>query len=111
MLSSTLKRVAVVAALTGTLFAGAAAVPAAASPADEAVYLAAMKDAWKAQPVVAQTTTCVAYEAAPAQLVSQSIAQVIKDPASKRALTKAEWRRVIKAYLKWACSGAGTTPR
>lgn len=111
MLNTTLKRVAVVTALAGTLFAGAATVPAAASPADEAIYLAAMKDVWKDQPVKTQTTTCVAYRAAPRELVRQSLAAVIKDPASKNALTRAEWRRVIKAYLTWACSGPGTTPR
>lgn len=111
MLNSTLKRVAVVAALAGTLVTGAAIVPAAAAPAEETIYLAAMKDTWKSQPVKTQKTTCLAYKVAPRQLVSQSLDATIKDPASKRALTKAQWRRVIKAYLTWACSGAGATPR
>ena len=111
MLSSRLKRVAVITAISGALLAGASVAPATADPADEAIYLAAMKEAWTHQPAKTQTTTCVAYRVAPKQLVSQSLTATLKDPASKAALSKAEWRRVITAYLAWACSGPGTTPR
>ncbi len=111
MLNITLKRVAIVTALTGTLFAGAAAVPAPASPANERLLLASLKNEWKLFTVTEQTDICSAYRITPALLVSQTAAEAFKDPAVKSAVTKAEFRRAVKAFYKWSCSGAGTTPR
>ncbi len=107
MLSSTLKRVAGVTALAGALVAGAVAVPAAAaSPADEAAYLVTLKNDWKAYSVKEQRTACSDYRGAPAVTVSATVTSV-----AAPGWTKAELRRVIAAYLKWACAGAGTPPR
>ncbi len=111
MLSVVAKRTAAVIVLSGSLLAGASVVPAAATPAQEALYLAAMKDAWKALPSASQKTTCVAYQLAPHKLVNQSLARILKNPESQAALSKPAWRRVVTKYVAWACSGPGSTPR
>lgn len=111
MLSSHAKRVAATVVVAGSLLVGASAVPAAATPADEAVYLAAMKDVWSTQKPKVQKTTCFAYRTAPKELISKSVTAALRDPASAQALSKPAWRRVITAYLAWACSGPGSTPR
>ena len=105
------KRTAAVVALSGALFAGAAVAPAHAAPGQESIYLAAMKQAWAQQDAKTQKTTCYAYRIAPTKLVNQSLVNALKDPTAQQALSRAEWRRVIVAYLAWACSGPGTTPR
>jgi len=39
------------------------------------------------------------------------VQQIWQKPAARKALSKPAWKRVITKYLKWACSGPGTTPR
>jgi hypothetical protein len=111
MLSTAITRVGAVVVLSGALVSGAAIAPASATPAEEAVYLTAMKDAWAAQDESVMKTTCKAYRIAPGALVSESLKAVMKDPASREALSRPAWKRVIVKYLAWACSGPGTTPR
>ena len=107
----TIKRGMAVAVAAGALFAGAAVAPATADPSKEAIYLAAMKKVWNTQSTKTHNTTCLAYRVAPQKLIDQSVANTMKDPSSKNALTRTEWRSVITDYLAWACSGPGTTPR
>ena len=96
--------------LAGLLFAatlviGASWVPAAASPSDEARYLSAMKAAWNDLPRSDQRITCKAYRLAPRKMITSSVDQVWADAASREALSKPAWRRVVTAYLVWACPG------
>jgi hypothetical protein len=111
MLSATAKRAAATVVVAGSVLVGVSAIPAAATPAQEAVYLAAMKQVWKTQPAKTQKTTCYAYRIAPKQLINQSVTASIADPDAAAALTRPAWKRVITDYLAWACSGPGTTPR
>ena len=111
MLRAATSRIAAIVVLSGALVAGVAAVPAVATPAEEAVYLAAMKKAWADLPAKSQKTTCYAYRIAPGELIKKSVTAAMQDPVSREALSKPEWRRVITDYLAWACSGPGTTPR
>lgn len=111
MLSATAKRVAATVVVSASLLVGVSAIPAAASPADEAVYLAAMKTAWRTQPAKTQNTTCKAYRIAPKVLINRSVAASLQNPDAAAALNKPAWKRVITDYLAWACSGPGTTPR
>lgn len=106
-----MKRAAVTFLIACSLFVGVSAVPATASPADEAIYLSAMKGVWKTQTPKTQKTTCFAYRVAPDELISKSVAIAREDPTAAEALNKRAWTRVISAYLEWACSGPGTTPR
>lgn len=111
MLSATARRVAATVVVAGSVLVGVSAVPAAATPAEEAVYLAAMKQVWKTQPTKTQTTTCYAYRIAPKKLINQSVAASVANADTAAALTRPAWKRVITDYLEWACSGPGTTPR
>ncbi len=111
MLSVATKRIAASAVVAGSLLVGVSAMPAVASPAEEAVYLAAMKTAWKAQPAKTQNTTCKAYRIAPKVLINRSVAASLENADAAAALNKPAWKRVITDYLAWACSGPGTTPR
>lgn len=111
MLSTTARRAIAIVALSGSLLAGASLAPAAASPAEEAVYLSAMQEAWKGLPRASQRTTCFAYRAAPKVLITKSVTAAREDSTTREALSKAALRRVITSYLAWACAGPGTTPR
>jgi hypothetical protein len=111
MFSSRTKRSAAVMVLSCSLFAGAAITPAVASPADEATYLAALKKEWTNSSAADQKSTCEGFKVGPAKVVSLSVTEIWKKPAARQALNKAAWKRVITKYLKWACSGPGTTPR
>lgn len=111
MLSTTTKRIAGTVVVAGSLLVGVSAIPAAATPAQEAVYLAAMKQAWKAQPAKAQKTTCKAYRIAPRELITKSVAASLQNADAAAALSRPAWRRVITDYLAWACSGPGGAPR
>ena len=111
MLTSRTKRSAAVMVLSCSLFAGMAITPAVASPADEALYLSALKKEWNNSPKADQTATCQGFKAGPGKVISLSVTEIWKKPAARKALSKPAWKRVITKYLKWACSGAGTTPR
>lgn len=111
MLRATTKRIAASVVIAGSLLVGVSAIPAIATPAAEAVHLAGMKQDWKAQKSKVQRTTCFAYRTAPKALINTSIEAARTDTTSADELSKPAWRRVIKAYLAWACSGPGTTPR
>jgi hypothetical protein len=89
--------------VSAALVGGAAVVPAAASPADEALYLSAMKAAWNDLPGNDQRITCKAYRQAPRRMISASVDKLWEDAASREALSKPAWRRVVTAYLVWAC--------
>ncbi|MDP1875965.1 MAG: hypothetical protein Q8M17_00180 [Actinomycetota bacterium] len=90
---------------SAALVVGTASVPAAASPSDEALYLSAMKAAWSDLPGKDQRITCKAYRIAPRKMITSSVDQVWQDDASRDALSKPAWRRVVTAYLEWACPG------
>lgn len=111
MFGTASQRVATIAVLSGSLLVGAAVVPAAAAPAEEAVYLSAMKDVWSTLTPKVHRTTCYAYRISPTSLITQSVANALKDPVAANALSRRAWRGVITDYLAWACSGPGTTPR
>jgi hypothetical protein len=111
MLSIRAKRTAAIMVMSCSLFAGAAVAPAVAGPADEALYLSALKKEWRNSSSADQNATCSGYKAGPGQVVSLSVAEIWKKPAARKALSKPAWKRVITKYLKWACSGPGTTPR
>ena len=89
--------------VSAALLGGATSVPAAASPADEALYLSAMKAAWNDLPGSDQRVTCKAYRLAPRKMITSSVERLWKDAASREALSKPAWRRVVTAYLEWAC--------
>lgn len=111
MLATRTKRTVAVIGLSCTLFAGAAATPAMATPGQEGLYLSALKQQWAKQSVTVQKATCGGYKASPSSVISLSVAEIWKNPASRQALTKPAWKRVITKYLAWSCSGPGTTPR
>lgn len=98
--------------LASALLAGTVITPAVATPAAEATYLTAIKQEWKTSTSAAdQKTTCDGYRAAPASLITMSVNGLLKDPDTRKALSRAAWRRVITKYLAWACSGPNHTPR
>ena len=111
MLTTRAKRTAAIVVMSCSLFAGAAVAPAAATPGQEALYLGALKKEWVKQAATSQTATCMGYKASPTAVITLSIAEIWKNAASRQALTKPAWKRVITKYLAWACSGPGTTPR
>lgn len=98
-------------AVAVTLVGGVAVAPASATPAEEAVYLAALKREWRDEPANKQNLTCSAYRLAPDLLITKSVEGIRDHAAARQALSKAAWTRVITKYLAWACSGPGTTPR
>lgn len=108
---SRISRVAATGAISVALIGGAAIVPAAANPAEEAVYLSALKREWRATSDSKQNLTCTAYKVAPEMLITKSVEGIRENNAARRALSKTAWTRVITRYLAWACSGPGTTPR
>ena len=108
MISTRTKRSAAVMVLSCSLFAGMAITPAVASPADEALYLSALKKEWNNSSAADQKATCAGFKAGPAKVVSLSVVEIWKKPAARQALSKPAWKRVITKYLKWACSGPGT---
>jgi hypothetical protein len=111
MLTTRTKRTAAVVALSCSLFAGAAITPAAATSGQEGVYLAALKQEWPKQAATSQQTTCSGYKTNATAVITLSVNQIWKNAASRQALSKPAWKRVITKYLAWACSGPGTTPR
>ena len=111
MPSSRTKRSAAIMVLSCSLFAGMAVTPAVASPADEALYLSALQKEWNNSSATDQKSTCQGFKAGPGKVVSLSVTEIWKKPAARKALSKPAWKRVITKYLKWACSGPGTTPR
>ena len=102
-------------ALTGSLTCAVAlllpAAPATASPQTEAAILTSMQSAWTDLSRKDQRRTCAAYRLDARELVTSSVASIWADEDNRAGLTRAEWRRVIRQYLAWACSGPGTTPR
>jgi cytochrome c oxidase assembly factor CtaG len=111
MFSTRVKRTAAITVVTCSLFAGAGIAPATASPASEALYYSALKTEWNKSTAADQKATCAGYKAGPSQVISLSVQQIWQKPAARKALSKPAWKRVITKYLKWACSGPGTTPR
>jgi hypothetical protein len=111
MPSTRTKRTAAVVVLSCSLFAGAAITPAVASTADEALYLSALKKEWNNSSAADQKATCGGFKVGPAKVITLSVTEIWKKPAARKALSKPAWKRVITKYLKWACSGPGTTPR
>lgn len=87
------------------------AAPASASPDTEAAMLTSMQSAWTDLSRKEQRRTCAAYRLDPKELVASSVASIWANEATRAGLTRAEWRRVIRQYLAWACSGPGQTPR
>ena len=108
---SRVSRVVATAAISVALIGGAAVAPATANPAEEAVYLSALKREWRGTSNAKQSLTCTAYKVAPEMLITKSVEGIRESDAARRALSKAAWTRVISRYLGWACSGPGTTPR
>jgi hypothetical protein len=90
---------------------GVGAAPAAASPRDERQALSALKTAWDDLSAKEQRTVCKAYRIAPRALIRASVDRSMSEPAARELLDRPAWKRVITAYLAWACSGSGTTPR
>ncbi len=111
MLSTRTKRTAAVMVLSCSLFAGATITPAVASPAQEALYLTALKGEWNNASAADQKATCAGFKVGPSKVISLSVTELWKKAAMRQALSKPAWKRVITKYLKWACSGPGTTPR
>lgn len=70
-----------------------------------------MKDAWSGLSNKERRTVCKAYRLAPRVLIRDSVDGSLSEPDARDLLNRAGWTRVITAYLAWACSGAGTTPR
>jgi len=104
-------RAAAVVVLSCSLLGISAVGPASATPQAEAMYLAAVKQAWQTSPRADKIKTCQGYKANPSLMITLSVAQITKDPAVAKVLPKAGWKRVITKYLAWACSGPGKTPR
>ncbi len=79
----------------------------------KSVTFAQAKHGWEIAGVQFQTWECRNYRINPAQRVSGWVAAAIKFPPAPptATLTKAELRRIYKAFYRWACSGPGTTPR
>ena len=90
---------------------GISAVPAAASPSDQAVYLDKLKASWNDRTPKEQRRTCLAYRDDAGQLVALTVDRVWTKAANRDALRKREWRTVLTTYLAWACSGPDSTPR
>jgi hypothetical protein len=90
-------------ALSASLWAGVAAVPAMASPAGQATNLAKLKAEWKKQPSQTRKGTCVTYNKYPSSTLVQSTNKAWAKPANHKNMTIAEWLKVYKAFFKWAC--------
>jgi hypothetical protein len=112
MLGTRTTRTIATAAIACSLFAGGvAATPASAATLNEGQFLASLKTEWNKSPAATQITTCKGYKLDAAQVVGLSVSQLWSTPAIRTVITKPALRRVITKYLKWACSGPGTTPR
>ncbi len=111
MISTRLARITATAAIACSLLAGTAAIPASATSLDEGQFLSALKVEWNKTPAATQITTCKGYRLDPALVVGMSVKQLWAAPSVRQVLTKPALRRVITKYLRWACSGPGTTPR
>lgn len=90
---------------------GLGATPAAAVPRDERQALAALQTAWPELSAKERRTVCKAYRIAPRALIRASVDRSLNEPGARELLDRPAWKRVITAYLAWACSGPGTTPR
>ncbi len=73
--------------------------------------LTSMQSAWAGLSRKDKRQTCAAYRVDPRGLVAASVDTIWADETQREGLTRPEWRRVIRGYLAWACSGPGTTPR
>ena len=98
-----LARVAVVAALSASLIAGAAVTPATATPAGQKAALSKLKADWAKKPASFRKGTCLTYNKYPNSTLVQSTNKAWTSPANHKNMTIAEWLKVYKAFFKWAC--------
>lgn len=82
-----------------------------ASPQQEALLLTALQSAWRDLTRKEQHTTCAGYRQLPAVVIASSVDSVWAMTDMRDNMTRKGWRRVVRQYLAWACSGPGTTPR
>ena len=90
-------------ALSASLFAGAATVPAVATPGAQKAQLAKLKAEWKKLPAQKRKGTCTTYNKYPSSTLVQSTNKAWAKAANHRYMTIAEWLKVYKAFFRWAC--------
>lgn len=103
MTFSSTKRAVAVVALSFSLFAGAATSAAMATPADEAKYLARFKSSWASASKADKASICNGYKASHTLMISETTAELWKNPNARKALSKPALKRVVAKYLAWAC--------
>ena len=96
-------RVAVVAALSASLVAGAAVTPASATPAAQKAALSKLKADWGKKPASFRKGTCLTYHKYPNSTLVQSTNKAWAIKVNQKNMTIAEWLKVYKAFFKWAC--------